>query len=566
MKKKISSILSLSTISLVFSQIEPEVIEVEKPFEPQVKEAVKIQKSPVLEPPEKKLPVQYTPIEVQVQKHFQTQPIQVERLNVLSEEKSLGNYLKISYGNNNTLVGTGFISHPLQSDQELGLYFRHWTTERNIQGSQLNDRQWETKAMLFYIANTENGRSKITGGYEGKKINFYGLSEIQQKAVVKINPRQIFNNIYAKVQWTLPHRKNYLDQIELNVRQFWDRYKNRETYIRWESHWLRCPMIERKLWSNWMLEADMDLHLSYQNTRFKEKDSYFEYLIAKVRPLLKLNNDTSHFKLGLDFSYNLDTPKKSSQLHFYPLAELYTNIQENVGLFAGIKSHLQNHTYYSLMQENPYLAPHQELKLTNTPYEMYFGLIVKSSTDLPYKLSYKIEASISERKDDLFFANAPLESSKNYGYENSFLAQYIDNNIYTRSIQIDYISTRKLELNLRWAYSAQKEVCNRPNLKGNLRAAYKILNDRISIETDFFYVGQRYDVVYNYNTPEGVPRPMGKIKLKAYTDTNLKSFYKITPRYSIFLQLNNLFNTSYYRYKNYRVQAFQILGGLTYKF
>jgi outer membrane receptor protein involved in Fe transport len=46
----------------------------------------------------------------------------------------------------------------------------------------------------------------------------------------------------------------------------------------------------------------------------------------------------------------------------------------------------------------------------------------------------------------------------------------------------------------------------------------------------------------------------------------LRGDYRITPKFSIFAQANNLTNRRYQRYLNYPSQGINVLGGASYSF
>lgn len=77
-------------------------------------------------------------------------------------------------------------------------------------------------------------RGKRNGENHGRlrrlRSGFCVLSKEQKDIDLKIKPKQTFNKIYTKIDWTA-NRKLYLDQASLSIRRSWDRYKIRETYI-----------------------------------------------------------------------------------------------------------------------------------------------------------------------------------------------------------------------------------------------------------------------------------------------------------------------------------------------
>jgi outer membrane receptor protein involved in Fe transport len=55
-------------------------------------------------------------------------------------------------------------------------------------------------------------------------------------------------------------------------------------------------------------------------------------------------------------------------------------------------------------------------------------------------------------------------------------------------------------------------------------------------------------------------------KIKGWTDISLGAEYKFNKALSFWLNVNNLTNSKYYRWYNYRSYGINILGGLSYSF
>ena len=55
-------------------------------------------------------------------------------------------------------------------------------------------------------------------------------------------------------------------------------------------------------------------------------------------------------------------------------------------------------------------------------------------------------------------------------------------------------------------------------------------------------------------------------KGNAVADLNLGTEFTVMPKLNLWLQMNNLLNTSYQRWNQYSVLGFTILGGVVYSF
>jgi outer membrane cobalamin receptor len=56
------------------------------------------------------------------------------------------------------------------------------------------------------------------------------------------------------------------------------------------------------------------------------------------------------------------------------------------------------------------------------------------------------------------------------------------------------------------------------------------------------------------------------MKLKGFTDLNLRFEYRYTDRISAFVSFNNILSQSYQRWQDYNTQRFNLMGGFTFGF
>jgi len=102
----------------------------------------------------------------------------------------------------------------------------------------------------------------------------------------------------------------------------------------------------------------------------------------------------------------------------------------------------------------------------------------------------------------------------------------------------------------------QQKAWHKPLSELTLTAGYNIAG-KILASIDIYSSGVRYAYTAESNTVTN---------LKAYADISLKMEYRYTKILSVFLQLNNVGFSRYYRWNNYPSQRLNILGGITYAF
>lgn len=81
---------------------------------------------------------------------------------------------------------------------------------------------------------------------------------------------------------------------------------------------------------------------------------------------------------------------------------------------------------------------------------------------------------------------------------------------------------------------------------------------------NLFYVGERdelFSVVISDVDQQYLP-----ITLDGFFDANAHVGYRFNEQLSIFVKASNIANNNYQRWANFRVQGFQALAGVSYKF
>ena len=93
------------------------------------------------------------------------------------------------------------------------------------------------------------------------------------------------------------------------------------------------------------------------------------------------------------------------------------------------------------------------------------------------------------------------------------------------------------------------------------------ITDQWYAGANLFFVGERQDLqsVAAENT---VPNEFVSniVTLDSFFDANVHLGYRFNDQLSVFAKASNLANTNYQQWSNFRVQGFQALAGVSYKF
>jgi len=105
-----------------------------------------------------------------------------------------------------------------------------------------------------------------------------------------------------------------------------------------------------------------------------------------------------------------------------------------------------------------------------------------------------------------------------------------------------------------------------PEIKGSLFLDYQITKEWFA-GANLFYVGERQDLQATAvaNTlPNEFPSTI--VGLDGFFDANAHLGYRFNDQLSVFAKLSNIANNNYQQWFNFRVQGFQALAGVSYKF
>ena len=111
---------------------------------------------------------------------------------------------------------------------------------------------------------------------------------------------------------------------------------------------------------------------------------------------------------------------------------------------------------------------------------------------------------------------------------------------------------------IRLRLDTQDHAWNLPMVKATLLAKYN--RKKWSAGADLFFASNRKDEL------SVIPSSTTRITNASYIDLNLHGLYRITDKFDAFLNVNNILNDNYQEYTNFRVQGFQFLLGMKFKF
>ena len=313
-------------------------------------------------------------------------------------------------------------------------------------------------------------------------------------------------------------------------------------------------------------------HYLYGNTdnKLTKLDSAIDYTNTQVSLKPNITSLFSGKKLkaqiGVDVTMSL-TKNTSTLVTLYPLLDIKYALFDNLIIpYVGVKGGMKQGTFKSLATQNPFLQSNPELRNESTPYNAFLGvrgIITK-------QLEFNICANYSEVRNKALFVSDSNAIHRNL---NQFRAIYDTMNIFTAEATAAYQLNEKLKLDATgrfFNYSMIKHnsyAWNLPTYQFIVRGSY-VFQNKFIFTLDLNGEGGRKALIYDTTDKDKTTIEDIQIakELGFIIDANVGVEYRYTNRISAFLQCNNVAAQQYFRWYKYPVQAFQIMGGVTFRF
>ncbi|MEN8186875.1 MAG: TonB-dependent receptor [Bacteroidota bacterium] len=559
---------------ILFSQnrekdtLDPEVIQVVKPYSPTVSDAFKIKKNPQIDSIEinKKKELTYQINSVPVASTFTPDKGRPKSIKREPKEFIYNNYVKVGYGNYLTPLAEVFAHYNLTKYSDLGGFIKFQSSEGEIDDAVLNDHYSDLNVDLFYKQSERYFDWKITGGFANNVVNWYGLSEdisFNNNVIKSIAEKQSYGTIY------LGGNVEFFDALvhsgDIQITRFVDNHNSKENHLDFRGN------VAFKVWNE--LEMNSYIFLELLNGKFENNFEHTEeidynFINVGFSPNFTFLREDLTINAGANLYYSFtNNDNDDSKFYVYPnVTASYKVFEESLIAYAGVIGDLHQNTYQKLAKENPFVSPTLNIKRSSQQYLAYAGAKGKWGANISFnaKVSYGSENDKALYKLNSSKTNGNNIVNEGYAAGNSFNVVYDDVQTIGAFGEVVYDFNENLKFggNIEFnSYSldTQNEAWNLPMLQATLLAKYK--RKKWYAGADFYFASDRKDVLFILPTEEEF-----EITNSAYFDMNLSGGYFINDKWSAFVNLNNILSDNYQKYTHFKVQGFQFMAGATYKF
>lgn len=575
----IFSTLFLSLFGALVAQetdnIGTETVTVVKPYSPTVSDAFKIKSAPNLNDSIvlQKKDINYSIFSVPVASTFTPAKGKASGVEKTPPPTLYNSYASVGLGNYNNALIDFYTSREFNRGEDLlDFGLTHHSSRGDMDSTPLDTEFYNTKLDASYAKKDRYMDWGASLGLQHQLYNWYGIEngEFAETLVADMDEQQNYFNAEAKAHLNM--EDSFFKKGNILLRRFWDATESAENRV------VVNPTIELPITEELItIGAKLDYvggnfkNASLNNTVNNGEINYSLFQ-AGVNPSLLILRDDLTINLGANFVFGMDTENSDNNFYIYPaVTASYRLLDENVIAYGGIEGDLKQNSYHDFVDENPYVSPTLTILPTDQQYIGYVGL----KGQLLSNVGYNIKGSYTaENRKPLFLLNPEnlfRDDENSYYYGNSFQVFYDDvktlgifgelnvdiNRYFTLGVNAEFYDYDTETDNPAW---------NLPSIKGSVFMDYQI-NDQWYMGANLFYVGERDDllaVAEENATPSEFPASI--VTLDGFFDANAHVGYHFNEQLSIFVKASNIANSDYQRWANFRVQGFQALAGVSYKF
>ncbi|MDA0315163.1 MAG: hypothetical protein O2829_09950 [Bacteroidetes bacterium] len=307
-------------------------------------------------------------------------------------------------------------------------------------------------------------------------------------------------------------------------------------------------------------DASASLALTYFTTNIQDRDYDLNRNFFSVRPESHYSWGDFRFTTGVVLVAENDSVAASKPgIQLFPVIKSTYQITENLRVNAAISGDVQRNTYRSFVQENPFLGPSEQL--LNTVTKLSFAAGVEGL--LSDKLLYRASIDLRRQSNLHFFVNSYTDTARfELVYDKQATVLQFNTAIELKVSELYALQTQ-LDL-FHYGLTTQQAAWHRPtwmiNVNHQLTPGKKI---RLQANSNLMggLKARGFEPQEIISTPK-----VEEVSLNPILDLQLKVFYLVSSRLSIFVEGNNLLNKKNMRWMNYPVRGIQGVGGLSFKF
>lgn len=534
-----------------------EQVTVVKAYQPTLSDAIKITDVPQKDTAQFIAPdLNYVVDAKKLDTKYNITPIKPVKIKDENIKKLYRAFIKAGYGNYNTPYGEVFFNAMRSKQFDAGVHFKHLSATGSIKGFGFPGYS-ENNLELFGKKFFENSVLAAEINYDRDVVHYYGYldpPEIFSKSET-LHRMGIFSGDFS-----LASSHNHTDMLDYKVGiNFYNYTDNKDQS---ETDFNINGMLGKHLSNNNYFKADISFDIGQTEFPPGINGNQGGFNAVSVnRFILKVNPRYEFIKDGMIISAGgnvaIENAYDESHYHLYPFVHIkYPLIKEEFSVFGQLNGELKKNSVYSLNEENPFIRPSPVesaniLVNSNNKFDVRGGIEVKPDREFQV-IAY---ASFSRILNDVFYENTLNTTGITY-----YRPAYYDNSQLNLHAEAQYMHDEKFGIHLKTDYFSYNlpddtQPWFKPAFMITLGGNYTI-QDKIFVKAELFYNG----------TSKAVSIDGKGTELKSYIDLNFGVDYRYSKLLSIFVQINNLTASRYFKWYNYPSYRLNAMGGITLSF
>ncbi len=440
-------------------------------------------------------------------------------------------YLKAGMGNFNAYYGEASHHRQVNNNLSLGGHAMYQRADnKKVENQSFADTHIDLNGQYTL---SPNSHINADLGFKDEVRHFFGynneLNEFSREDV-----RQRFQTIAGEATYINTTNDNLGIELEglLGYSRKSDYFDNRENS--YDIELSAKKLVQNKHAVKLSLISDLN---NFQDSVVQKLNNF------NIRPEVIFHADKFSVQVGSNLVFSKDN------FNALPFIHAAANIVSNqLVAFAGWNSNIQENTFHSLTNYNPFLVSTPEI--FNSKFHDFYGGLKGSIKGVNYtgKIGYKeidnIPLFLSSNADSLQFD--VIRDSASIVYIEGILD-------FTLFKKLTFISTVSQKI---YTVENEAKAWHLPSFELNLTARYKMLKDKMFLKGEFFSANG----VPFLNTNNEVDH------LNTLLELNLGVEYWVLPNVGIYFDANNLFNNKRQRWDGYANYGINFLGGVVAKF
>lgn len=478
-------------------------------------------------------------------------------------------YVKLGVGSELMPLGEVFFNSKRSRKFVYGLHAKHLSSFGDVKG--YSRAQFDrTKGLLY--GGIRDKRYSLLGDihYNNQGLHYYGISDTLNLHKDSISQRYSDFGISASYASHIKDSAQLNYKVGLAYNNFLSKKHENDDLGKWRGQENAFGVMSSAFYKHGKETYAADFNILYNGYKYGILGASYNGLdsglvlnntVVNLKPTITTFLFNNRFKANVGFDLTVDAHEET-KAYVFPLAEIKYSMFNDIFIpYAGIRGGLVQNSYKSLTRENEFIRPNVELRNEKTPIDFYGGI----KGTLSKRIGFNASFSFANVKDKALFVNDTVQS-----LGNRFNVIYDTMNVATIEGSISYQLKEKIKIDgigRYYSYSALNNsyAWNLPQFQFIIKGSYNLYNKFI-FNLDLNLEEGRKALAFGSDIDVTLENEQRISNLGFLADVNLGVEYRYSKRVSAFVEFNNLASQRYKRWYNSPVQAFQVMGGVTFRF